>query len=349
MALISIIIPCYNAEKYIDRCMQTVVHQTIGIENLEIILVNDASTDDTLDRLKAWESIYPNQILVVTYEENLRQGGARNVGMQYASADYIAFVDADDWIELSMYEKLYGILQEEDYDVVACKQIRQHSPGEPYDNRRGRDVSYHFKKIDGFYACSYTDVGDIGYRGGVCASIYRRSCIIDNACWFPEHIAYEDNFWNGVICLYVSSVYILDEILYHYYVNEGSTTEVRNSLHQLDRLKVEVMLLEEYIKRGAFSVFYGSIERRFMREYYIYGVSFIFTKFDTIPDVFETMRQTVLHYFPDYKTEIPVSEYSAVEQLVIQLLDLPNLSMEELKQIQSSFVRLYKAARVKFL
>lgn len=72
MALISVIIPCYNVEEYIDRCMESLANQTIKIENLEIILVNDASTDGTLDKLYEWEQRFPENIVVVTYEKNIR-------------------------------------------------------------------------------------------------------------------------------------------------------------------------------------------------------------------------------------------------------------------------------------
>lgn len=90
--LISIIIPCYNVEKYIDRCLESVVNQTIGIENLEVLCVNDASTDGTLNKLHSWERRYPNEIAVITYEVNQRQGGARNIGMKYANAEYFGFI-----------------------------------------------------------------------------------------------------------------------------------------------------------------------------------------------------------------------------------------------------------------
>lgn len=91
MALISIIVPCYNVENYIDRCVSSLVSQTIGIENLEIILVNDASRDNTLFKLYEWEKKYPDSIMVITYDENIRQGGARNVGLSYATSDYYTY------------------------------------------------------------------------------------------------------------------------------------------------------------------------------------------------------------------------------------------------------------------
>ena len=85
MAEISIIIPCYNVEEYIDRCLESVVAQTIGLDMLEIIVINDASTDNTLNKLYQWERRFPQNIMEITYEENQRKGGARNIRLEYAT------------------------------------------------------------------------------------------------------------------------------------------------------------------------------------------------------------------------------------------------------------------------
>lgn len=167
MKKISVIIPCYNVENYLDRCMETIVNQTIGIENLEVILVNDASTDGTLDKMKVWEDKYPEDIMLVTYEQNIRQGGARNVGMSYASCDYIGFVDSDDWIELDMYENLYRIAVEGDYDCVKGKFERNESIDDVHIyNEPGEDQEYHFECVDGFYVQEIDKIGNIGIWGG---------------------------------------------------------------------------------------------------------------------------------------------------------------------------------------
>ena len=114
---ISIIIPCYNVEKYIDRCIRSLVKQTIGIEQLELICVDDASTDGTVEKLKRWEKRFPASILLILCEQNGKQGTARNIGFSHANADYIGYVDADDWVEDSMFEKLYDAALENDTDI----------------------------------------------------------------------------------------------------------------------------------------------------------------------------------------------------------------------------------------
>ena len=93
MKKVSVVIPCYNAENYIDRCISSLVCQTIGLEAMELIFVNDASGDRTIEHLRAWEEKYPDSIVVIDCEENHRTGGARNIGMRRASAKYIGFMN----------------------------------------------------------------------------------------------------------------------------------------------------------------------------------------------------------------------------------------------------------------
>ena len=109
MKKVSVIIPCYNATKWLPKCFLTLVSQTIGMSELELIFVDDASTDDgaTYAMLQEFERAYPEQILVIYLEKNMRQGGARNIALQYASGEYIAFVDADDFVKEDFLEKTY--------------------------------------------------------------------------------------------------------------------------------------------------------------------------------------------------------------------------------------------------
>lgn len=108
---VSVIIPCFNATKYLPKCFMSLVQQTIGISQIELIFVDDASTDDgsTWNMLQEFERAYPESIMILKLEENMRQGGARNIALQYATGEYIAFVDADDFVAdnflLETYEK----------------------------------------------------------------------------------------------------------------------------------------------------------------------------------------------------------------------------------------------------
>lgn len=117
MKMITVIIPVYNTARYLERCIGSVVNQTY--KNLEIILVDDGSTDDSYEICKQWAK-RDHRILLI-HKENGGQSSARNLALDIATGDYIAFVDSDDWIEPDMYEVLYHTLVDSDKEVALCK------------------------------------------------------------------------------------------------------------------------------------------------------------------------------------------------------------------------------------
>ena len=171
--LISIVIPCYNVEKYIDRCLESILEQTIGVTNLEVICVDDCSTDATLDRLKIWESKFPDNIMVISYEKNIRQGGARNIGLQYCSSAYIGFIDGDDWIEADMYRNLYERMSCGNYDLVSCKYIRDDGRGEIVQLGHN-DIELTFDGVNGYFWCDLSGIGGVGDIGGITTKLFKK-------------------------------------------------------------------------------------------------------------------------------------------------------------------------------
>lgn len=341
MAQISIIIPCYNVEQWIDRCMQSVVNQTIGMGNLEIILVNDASTDHTLSKLQEWEEKYPDNIVVVTYEENMRQGGARNIGLQYATAEYIGFVDADDWIEPDMYQELYDAIIREKCDLVAGKMSRDRQPSDR-SNVPVEPTGYHitFEKRGEWFRYKVDNVGENGEFGSICTCLYNKGLLERANVSFPEHLTYEDNYWASIVHLYARDIYVLDKILYHYFINDNSTVTRRNALHQLDRLQTEILKVEEYKRRGAFELFYDDLEGGFIKLFYLNTMYILFTRFDVIPDIFNYMKEILLYYFPTYKNNPIIQQCNSREKQLLRLLDIDReLSVVELEKIREAYLR----------
>lgn len=291
---VSIIIPCYNAEQYVDRCLNSVINQTIGLEHMEIVLINDASTDHSLEKLMAWEQRFPNNIILITYDENLRQGGARNIGLEYATGKYIGFVDIDDWIETNMYENLISEMVTGKYDVVKCQLIRE----------KGSADKTTF----------------LPEWGGIVTGVYTRELIFKHHIMFPEHMSYEDNYWGSLISRYIKYEKRINRVLYHYYINPNSTVTCRNQISQLDRMKIETMLLDEYKKRGFFNVEREDIFDDFVKRYYLNTWYIIFTRFDEIPDVLSEMVTTFAYYFPNYKKRVEEKQFTYRSQLLIDML-----------------------------
>ena len=195
---ISVIIPCYNVEKYIDRCLASVAAQTIRLDKLEIICVNDASTDGTWQKLLVWERKYPQNILLVACAQNGKLGQARNIGLAHASGDYVTFLDADDWMEPDSYEKLYQVIRQYQCDVVAFQFVRDDGAGDVWDKQKRREredfcldltVDEERKKV---LATALLD-------NGCTDKMYTRAFIVQNGLQFPQGCAYEDIYWGVLV------------------------------------------------------------------------------------------------------------------------------------------------------
>lgn len=263
---------------------------------MELIFINDASPDHTIDKLLEYEKEFPNHILIINSVENLKQGGARNLGLQYASGEYIGFVDADDWIEPTMFEKLYQKAVTYDCDVVSCSFKRVSKPGEPMGPTGKKDRYYIIED-----PLTRKDLILTGTGSGLGTKIYRRSMLIDHDIYFPVHLSYEDNFFAAMVIMHLKKFYFLEEYLYHYYINPNSTVMTQESNHHFDRLTVELMKLEEYKKRGLFKSYYYEIEYNFLLLYYLNTLHIAFTRFYMVPaPIFAQMQKVVIESFPDF-------------------------------------------------
>ena len=120
MTAVSVIVPVYNTEGFLQKCLDSLTNQTL--EDIEIICVNDGSTDNSLKILED-NAIRDDRIKIIN-QKNKKQGAARNAGMKIATGEYIGFVDSDDWIDLDFYEKLYNAATRHNFDIALGTNIR---------------------------------------------------------------------------------------------------------------------------------------------------------------------------------------------------------------------------------
>ena len=118
MAKVSVIVPVYNVEKYVEKCLQSLVNQTL--DNIEIIVVNDGSTDNSKQIIQAFIKENLDTNIIYLEKENGGLSDARNYGMNYATGEYIAFLDSDDYVKNTIYEKMYNKAVEKNADYVEC-------------------------------------------------------------------------------------------------------------------------------------------------------------------------------------------------------------------------------------
>ncbi|WMJ90225.1 glycosyltransferase [Anaerocolumna sp. MB42-C2] len=337
---ISIIIPCYNMERYMERCIKSLLVQTIGLDVLELIFVNDASTDGTLDILLSYEKEYTDSIIVINSEENRKQGGARNLGLYYASADYIGFVDADDWVEPTMYEKLYNKAVEYDCDVVTCEYKRDFGKAIPITMGLTGEPDK-FEVIDSIDKRKEFFLED--KRGGVWSKLYKKKIITESGIFFPENLFYEDNYWFPVISFYIERYYVIEEYLYHYFINFNSTTIKRNSIRHMDRMEIEIMKLKTFMELGVYNTFANEIEFIFIKLYYINTLHYLFSRYDydKIPtNLFAVLQDNLKKLIPNYKNNIYYDEFSDLDKELLRTVEL-NLKPEQWIYIAERYCEAY--------
>lgn len=275
MKKVSVIVPCYNAAMYLPRCMDKLLSQTIGSENIEIILVDDASTDNglTWGVISDYERKNPGSIIAIRLEENLRQGGARNVGISYAGGEFLIFCDADDWLVEEALERLYRAALEQNADVVECL----YKPtvdfnGESCEIETGGGYSNELFDLDTEGCRKQFMIAPMQRRDitfGSQRKLYRTSLIKEHNIRFAEQLIFEEPSFVVPTRLYAHKWYFLNEMLYIYYMSPGSTMRGDWLERKWDSPKVWVHLLQELTERGALNQYYAEIEYLFVHWYMI--------------------------------------------------------------------------------
>lgn len=207
--MVSIIIPVYNCERFLDRCVESLVAQTCS--EIEILLVNDGSKDGSLAVCRKWEA--RDKRVIVIDQPNGGVSAARNAGLDRARGDYIAFVDADDYVESTMYEKLAGIAEERGADLVFCgyEKFDEHGRVTRIDER-AELLGLEQKNIAPF-VCN----GDKDLIGGYIWRSLFSGELIGGRRFPPDITTGEDVVFLLEAILQAKKICFLDERLYHYY------------------------------------------------------------------------------------------------------------------------------------
>lgn len=205
MVKVSVVVPVYNAEKYLVKCLETLVNQTL--RDIEIILVNDGSTDTTGEIIEKYKQKYPEKIVTVQ-KGNGGQADARNFGVCYCTGEYIGFVDADDYVELDMFEQLYDKAKKENCDVVISDYIKEYASLQEIVKAR-----------------QYKSRKDM-FIGGLAApwnKIYRRELVQNTKLQFPKVRIYEDTEFFCCLIPHIKKCEYVAAPLVHYVQRKGST------------------------------------------------------------------------------------------------------------------------------
>lgn len=291
--LLSVIVPCYNVEKYVERCLDSIVKQTIGIENLDVILVNDASTDQTISIIKKYEERYPNNIRVIDLEQNVGLSRARNIGIDYAATDFVTFVDSDDWIASGMYEDLYmnGIVKGCDLAMCGHDRPKQYEETIFSDGADSEICNIDNDSVRRRLLQEYrTDV----YAWN---KIYKKSYFLDYGIQYPEGLYYEDNYVGLLMLLLCKSIYITNKAYYHWFINPSGITG--QNKHMSDRFKVQDLLFEKIMQMKLYDRFKNEIDYNYFEKVFVEGFVAYVRSLKQNVDEIEELKNKVLKQVPD--------------------------------------------------
>lgn len=208
MPKISVIIPVYKVEKYIEKCARSLFEQSL--EDMEFIFVDDCTPDNSITIVKSVVEDYPNrkkQIKYLSHEKNQGLTSTRNLGLSVALGDYIAYCDSDDWVDIYMYEKLYNHAIVENADVCFCN--FQFAFKDKLDYYECTSVyADKTKTINSYISTLWTVIWNM---------IVKREILVDYELKSPENISYCEDFYLSVrLFYYANKIIKLDEALYFY-------------------------------------------------------------------------------------------------------------------------------------
>lgn len=245
----SIIIPVYNSEKYIQKCINSILNQTY--DNYEIIIINDGSTDNTLNIINSNYKKRNNMIIV--NKENQGVSVARNLGIQHAKGEWITFLDADDWIEDNTLEIINQKIESNSEIELIQNNIyisNNHKSSNKYKVCANliKKESTQKKEIIETIICINYGSKKYGEKYGNCRCIggkfYKKSLLIDNKISFPNGmVTFEDGIFNLYAYFYSCATLIFNKNLYHYRQHSTSATHqiVNNQFERNSRIILEIM------------------------------------------------------------------------------------------------------------
>lgn len=222
--IISIIVPVYNAQNYIEKCLNSILEQ--DMEDFEIIVVNDASEDDTINILKKYAK--NKQIVLINNEENLGTGESRNKGILFARGKYISFVDNDDWVEKNYFSSMVKKMEEENSDICVSLKIKNH---------KGRFSKTHL--------LNPTNLKEIVFvqRTAPWAKVIRKEFLIKNNIKFDKTRG-EDIYPAFLSAYLAKKISYVDNTKYHCNIRQGSISRRKISYEDYFEIKLYKKILD---------------------------------------------------------------------------------------------------------
>lgn len=234
MSKVSIIIPVYNVKKYLRRCLDSVVEQTLT--DIEIICVNDGSTDGSDEILKEYAE-NDNRIKVIN-QVNSGMSEARNAGVRKATGEFIGYLDSDDFVEKDYYEKLYNVAKTNGADIACASIIRE--------NEKKKKILIEYKEEK--TAETVKEKFELAHLPEHCYvwnKIYNREKLIQSGVEFERGMMYEDMVYSPDVVEVLGKLTVVPNVFYHYWIHPNSTVKCPSDKCRTDKLYAHKLLMDK--------------------------------------------------------------------------------------------------------
>lgn len=297
--LLSIIIPIYNVRRYLKKCIESVIEQ--NSMNYELILIDDASTDNSLEIAKEYGNKY--NVRIIAKERNKGLSDTRNIGIREATGEYILFLDSDDYIESTAVEVIQSVIINQKFPDIIYFGFYEAKDGSDntvlkYGYKSGKNRKYTGVEF------AKSELSKRTLYPAACFGIYKRNFLIENNLFFKVGILHEDELWTPQVVLKAKTIFTSDYAYYHYIKRENSiTTKKDKSKNGIDLIEI-CKELDSLLKRINDQELY-----RLMNNH----IAMVYMKAMSIGKMYEKGKKNYIdRFYPIRKTCFPIDKAKSV-------------------------------------
>ena len=315
MYKISVVIPIYNMEKYMREAIDSVINQSIGFENIQVILVNDGSTDKSAEIMNEYSEKYSNVSCIHLPEKSGAAGKPRNEGIKLVEAPYMMFLDPDDMYDEYAFEKMYDTITNENVDIVTANYRYTNEDGKKWDKsvfdvERFKDFKFSEENFsDSFFV----------WNSGSCNKIFSTKLIKENDIYFLEGVPAEDAYFTYAALLEAKNIYYLSDTI-HYYRRRSKIGTLSVSW---DR-SIDYFMKINYAYKKIYDLFSTKNKMGLFRYFYSKTLTSIFYKIVDTNIMNEAEKIKTLEemkWFFEIRRELQIKPCQASLEFVLEKID----------------------------
>lgn len=306
MEKLSIIVPVYNVELYLEQCLDSLVKQTF--QDIKIIIVNDGSIDNSKEIIEQYIKTYPHLIEAVD-KINGGLASARNYGMKYAKGDYISFIDSDDHVDKEMFQQMVDKMEREEQDIVLCNMLYFYEDSKRNHEVKGLNLDWnHNIEFSAFLSPL-----------SVCNKLFKRS-LFDNVL-FPDGLWNEDIPVITAIYTKTNKIGWIDKPYYYYRQRNESIMHSSYNEKMLDIFVVLKMMLDFQKANNTFEKYYNELEYLFIENCLYYG-AFRFLRTDRYNMLIDKCVKTINEFFPRWRKNPYLKNLSLKNRIFVKTISV---------------------------